>query len=74
VLIPPHLQSAKDILENVDQDDLVIFQMMASNTNDLLNSHSTIGVWDVLGTMRTTRTLFKTLTNFTLEELDELAS
>jgi hypothetical protein len=27
-----------------------------------------------LGTMRTTRTLFKTLTNFTLEELDELAS
>jgi hypothetical protein len=43
--------SAKDILENMDQDDLVVFQMMASNTNDLFNSHSTISVWDVLGTM-----------------------
>jgi len=32
-----------------------------------------IGVWDVLGTMRTTPTLLKTLTNFTLEEFDELA-
>jgi hypothetical protein len=32
--------SAKDILENMDQDDFVIFQMMAmmdSNTNDLFN-------------------------------------
>jgi hypothetical protein len=32
-----------------------------------------IGVRDVLGMMRTTPTLFKTLTNFTLEEFDELA-
>jgi hypothetical protein len=34
--------SNEDILEDMDQDDLVIFQMMAtmaSNTNDLLNSH-----------------------------------
>jgi hypothetical protein len=34
----------------------------------------TIGVWDVLGTMQVTSKLFKTLTNFTFEELDELAS
>jgi hypothetical protein len=34
----------------------------------------TIGVQDVLGIMQVTSTLFKTLTNFTLEELDELAS
>jgi len=34
--------SDEDILEDVNQDDLVIFQMMAtmaSNTNDLFNSH-----------------------------------
>jgi hypothetical protein len=34
--------SDQDILEDMDQDDLVIFQMMAkmaSNTNDLFNSH-----------------------------------
>ncbi len=57
--------SDEDILEDMDQDDLVIFQMMAtvaSNINDLFNSHkmewgggqsmdSTIGVRDVLGTM-----------------------
>jgi hypothetical protein len=39
--------SAKDILDNMDQDDFVIFQtmaMMASNTNDLFNSHLTNGV------------------------------
>jgi hypothetical protein len=32
----------EDILEDMDQDDLVIFQMMAtmaSNTNDLFNSY-----------------------------------
>jgi hypothetical protein len=50
----------------MDQDDIVIFQMMAimaSNTNDLFNSHemgkrtggsqfvdSIVGVWDVLDT------------------------
>jgi hypothetical protein len=59
--------SDEDILEDVNQDDLVIFQMMAtmaSNTNDLFNSHkmeewgggcqyvdSIVGVQDVLGTM-----------------------
>jgi hypothetical protein len=48
--------------------------MMASNTNDLFNSHLTNGVWDVLSMMWTTPTLFKTLTNFTLEEFDELTS
>jgi hypothetical protein len=58
---------------------------MTFETNDLLNSHEmeeegdqsvdpTIGVWDVLGTMQATPTLFKTLTNFTLEEFDELVS
>jgi hypothetical protein len=34
--------SDEDILEDVNQNDLVIFQMMAtmaSNTNDLFNSH-----------------------------------
>jgi hypothetical protein len=34
--------SDEDMLEDMDQDDLVIFQMMAtmaSNTNDLFNSH-----------------------------------
>jgi hypothetical protein len=34
--------SDEDILVEMDQDDLVIFQMMAtmaSNTNDLFNSH-----------------------------------
>jgi hypothetical protein len=34
--------SDEDILENMDQDDLVLFQMMAtmaSNTNDLFNPH-----------------------------------
>jgi hypothetical protein len=34
--------SDEDILENMDQDDLVLFHMMAamaSNTNDLFNSH-----------------------------------
>jgi hypothetical protein len=55
----------EDILKNMDQDDLVIFQLMvtlASNTNDLFNSHemeerkgqyvnSIVGVQDVLGMM-----------------------
>jgi len=55
----------EDILKNMDQDDLVIFQLMvtiASNTNDLFNSHemeerkgqyvnSIVGVRDVLGMM-----------------------
>jgi hypothetical protein len=55
----------KDVLENMDQDDLVIFQMMtiiASNSNGLFTSHEmkeearqsthpTIEVHDVLGTM-----------------------
>jgi hypothetical protein len=54
--------SDEDILEDMDQNDLVIFQLMAtmaSNTNDLFNSHemeegkgqyinSTVGVRDVL--------------------------
>jgi hypothetical protein len=31
--------------------------------------NSIVGVWDVLGTMRTTSALFKTLTNFTLRNL-----
>jgi hypothetical protein len=34
--------SDEDILKDMDQDDLIIFQMMAtmaSNTNDLFNSH-----------------------------------
>jgi hypothetical protein len=34
--------SDEDILENMDQDDLIIFQLMAtmaSTTNDLFNSH-----------------------------------
>jgi hypothetical protein len=34
--------SDKDILEDMDQNDLVIFQLMAtmaSNNNDLFNSH-----------------------------------
>ncbi len=34
----------------------------------------TVGVWYVLGTMWTTSTLFKTLTNFTLEEFYKLVS
>jgi hypothetical protein len=68
----------------MDENDLVLFQVMAtmaSNTNDLFNSHEmedkggqstdpTVGVRYVLGTMRATSTLFKTLTNFTLEEFD----
>ncbi len=33
-----------------------------------------VGVQDVLGTMRATLPLFKTLTNFTLTKFDELAS
>jgi len=55
----------EDILKNMDQDDLVIFQLMvtiASNTNDLFNSHemeerkgqyvnSIVGVRDVSGMM-----------------------
>jgi len=55
----------KDVLENLDQNDLVIFQMMtiiASNSNGLFTSqemkeearqstHPTIEVHDVLGTM-----------------------
>ncbi len=59
----------EDILKNMDQDDLVIFQLMvtlASNTNDLFNSHemeerkgqyvnSIVGVQDVLGMMWTTQ-------------------
>jgi hypothetical protein len=46
----------------MDQDDLIIFQLMASTTNDLFNSHemeeekgryvnSTTGVQDVLDMM-----------------------
>jgi hypothetical protein len=76
------------ILENMDQNELVIFHMMAtmaSNTNDLFNSHKmeerggqfvdpTVGVQDVLGTMQATPALFKTLTNVTLEEFNKLAS
>jgi hypothetical protein len=72
----------------MDKNDLILFQVMAtmaSNTNDLFNSHEmedkrgqstdpTVGVQYVLGTMQTTSTLFKTLTNFTLEEFDKLAS
>jgi hypothetical protein len=34
----------------------------------------TIGVQDVLSAMQATPNLFKTLTDFTLEEFDELAS
>jgi hypothetical protein len=74
--------SHENILENIDQDDLVIFQMMAtmaSNINDLFNSHEMeegggqffnpfVGVRNVLGMMRTITTLFKTL-----EECDKLA-
>ncbi len=80
--------SGVDFLENMDQDDLVLFQMMAtmaSNINDLFNPHEMeegggqyvdppIGVWDVLSTMRARPALFKTLKNFTLEEFDKLAS
>jgi hypothetical protein len=33
---------------------------------------SSVGVWDVLTTMRTTLGLFKTLTNFILAEFDKL--
>jgi hypothetical protein len=72
----------------MDKDDLVLFQMMAtmtSDTNDLFNSHEmeeggvqfvdlTVGVRDVLGTMQATPALFKTLTNFTLQEFDEFVS
>jgi hypothetical protein len=57
--------SDEDILEDPDQHDLVLFHMMAtmaSNTNDLFNSHKmeerrgqsvdpTVGVQDVLRTM-----------------------
>jgi hypothetical protein len=57
--------SDEDILEDMDQNDLGLFQMMAtmaSNTNDLFNSHEMddkggqsvdpiVGVWYVLGTM-----------------------
>jgi len=32
----------------------------------------TVSVWDVLGTMRATLVLFKTLISFTLEEFDKL--
>ncbi len=34
----------------------------------------TIGVWDVLATMWTTPSLFKTLTNFTLQKFEELVA
>ncbi len=42
MIISPPLQSNEDILEDMNQDDLVFFQMMATmafNTNDLYNSH-----------------------------------
>jgi hypothetical protein len=63
----------ENVLENMDQDDLVIFQMtttITSNSNDLFTSHEikeearqsthpTIEVQDVLGTMQITPTRFK---------------
>jgi hypothetical protein len=73
--------SDEDVLKDMDENDLVIFQLMAmvtSNSNDLFTSHEmeerarqcvdpTVRIQDVLDTMQSTQTLFKTLMNFTLE-------
>jgi hypothetical protein len=68
----------------MDQNDLVIFQMMTmttSNSNDLFTScemeerarqsvDPIARIQDVLGTMQSTPTLFKTLINFTLKMIN----
>lgn len=73
--------SDDDVLEDMDQNDIVICQMMAmtiSNSNYLFTSlemeeqarqsvDPIVRIQDVLGTMQSTPTLFKTLINFTLE-------
>jgi hypothetical protein len=78
-MISFHIQI--QLLEDMDQNDFIIFQMMAmatSSSNDLFTSHEmkqragqsvdpTVRIQDVFNTMQTTPTLFKTLLNFTLE-------
>jgi hypothetical protein len=73
--------SDEDVLEDMDQNDFVIFQIMTMTTfnfDDLFISREmeeqgrqfvdpTVRIQDVFGTMRSTLTLFKTLMNFTLE-------
>ncbi len=67
----------------MDKEDMVIFHCMAilCNSHEFFTSHEieegvgqsvdpTVGVQDVLNTMRTTPNLFKTLTNFTLAKFD----
>ncbi len=81
--------SDENILGDMGQNDLIIFQMIAtmtSNSNDLFLSNEieeggmgqyvdpTMGVSHVLGIIRATLALLKALTNFTLEEFDKLAS
>jgi hypothetical protein len=74
------------MLEDMDQKDIMIFQCMyvINNSNDFFNSHEmkkgrgismdpTFGVGNMLTTMQATMTLFKSLTNYILEEFDELA-
>ncbi len=77
-----------EIVEDMDEDDLAMFQMMDGNdnfSNEFFLSHEmeektsqfvnpNVGVWDVPITMWATPTIFKTFTNFTMEEFDKLAS
>jgi hypothetical protein len=72
----------------MDENNFIIFQMItivASNSkysfislemeegvNQSMNP--IVGVHDVFGTMQITLALFKTLTNFTLENFDEIHS
>lgn len=59
--------------------------LVACNAQDLFNSHEmeegsgqsmnpTIGVWDVLATIKAIPNLFKNLTNFTITKFQEFAS
>jgi hypothetical protein len=89
MMIPPRFQVMKIFWKTWTKMTFWFFKwlaMMASNTNNLFNSHEmeeggggqyvnpTIGVLNVLGTMWATLTIFKTLTNFTLEEFDKFVS
>lgn len=73
------------MFEDVDRDKQCVFAVVviATNSSDMFNANelkegtchlvdSSVGVWDVLATMRATPGLFKILTNFTLAEFDKL--
>jgi len=79
--------SDEEILEDMDEDNMVIFHCMAiaCNSHNFFTSHEIeegvgqsmdvrVGVKDILTTMRATPHLFKSLTNFILVEFDELAT